>query len=377
VVLLARRCLRLNRFATVLCVLAILVAGTRATVLAMAGNSVRSSDTRTGQVRPQLAASAAFAVDLTTGIELYSANADLPLQPASTIKIVTALVAVGILGRDEQITIEETDLVDPTVFSNMGLLPGDVVSVRDLLAGLLIQSGGDAALALARVAGRTLDPNAVDPVARFVVEMNAYADTIGMTQTDIANPIGADDSERQRTTARDLVRATERLLQDWLLAGFVRTPSITVSVGGPNARDVELVTTNALLERDDVFGVKTGSEIVAGQCLITGFWRGDNQIIAVVLGSADRYADTQAMMEDVDARIRWVALGLGTRSAGATEALLAEGLTFKIRRTVMMRPDDAEVLTWEVKPDPLPSYRHGVVVFSIAGRVIASLPVYS
>jgi serine-type D-Ala-D-Ala carboxypeptidase (penicillin-binding protein 5/6) len=334
------------------------------------------SDANLADARPQMSASAAIAVDLTTGLELYAVNADTPLQPASTIKIVTALVASSLLDRDAQIVIEEGDLVDPTVFSNMGLLAGDVVTVRDLLAGLLINSAGDAAMALARTGGRTLDPNAVDPVARFVDEMNAYADSIGMGQTDIANPTGADDPERQRATARDLVRATEQLLLDWLLAGFVRTPYVMVSVGGPNARDIELFTTNALLEQADVFGVKTGTEELAGQCLITGFWRGDNQIITVVLGSSDRYADTVAVMQDVDSRFRWVALGQGTRSAGATDALAADGLTFQMRRTIVMRPEDAEVLTWELRPDPAPTYRYGVVAFSVDGREVASIPVY-
>lgn len=335
-----------------------------------------TSEPQSQTVRPQMSAAAAFAVDLTTGIELYSANADMPLQPASTIKVVTALVAVRVLERDRQITVEEGDIVDPTVFSNMGLLPGDVVTVHDLLAGLLIQSAGDAGLALARVAGRALDPNTADPIARFVAEMNAYADGIGMSQTDIANPIGADDPVVQRTTARDLVRATERLLQDWLLAGFVRTASQMVFIDGLNAREIELVTTNLLLERGDVFGIKTGSEDLAGECLVTGFWRGDNQIITVVMGSADRYADTQLMMEEIDSRIRWVALGQGARSAGATDALAEQGLSFRIRRTVMMRPDDADALTWELRADAQPGYRHGIVVFSVAGREIASLPVY-
>lgn len=337
---------------------------------------VREQPTWPDASRPQISASAAFAVDLTTGIELYAVNADLPLQPASTIKIVTALVAVQLLTLGDQVVIEASDIVDPTVFSNMTLLPGDVITVHDLLAGLLIQSAGDAGMALARAAGRGLDPNTVDPVALFVEEMNFYADSIGMDQTRIANPIGADDPERQHTTARDLVRATERLLQNWLLAGFVRTPSTAVSVGGPNARQIELFTTNALLERDDVFGIKTGSEDLAGQCLITGFWRGDNQIITVVLGSADRYADTQAVIEDVDNRLRWVALGQGTRSAGATEALAAEGLAFKTRRTVLMRPEDADALTWELLPDSQPTYRRGEVEFTVNGRVVARLPVY-
>jgi D-alanyl-D-alanine carboxypeptidase (penicillin-binding protein 5/6) len=346
------------------------------TLIGMSASASPTSPARDDRAtRAQFAGSAAIAVDLTTGIELFAVNPDDPLQPASTIKIVTALVAVDLLERDTQIVVEDRDLVDPTVFSNMGLMAGDTLTVHDLLAGLLIQSAGDAALALARGGGLVLDPNSVDPVGLFVQEMNTYAASIGMTGTSIANPIGADDAVNQRSTARDLVRATQRLMDDWLLSRFVATDYLIVNTGGPNARQIELNTSNGLLERSDVFGVKTGTEDLAGQCLITGFWRGDNQIIVVVLGSADRYADTLAVMEAVDNEFRWVALGQGTRSAGASDALAAQGLTFITRRTVIMRAADADSITWEFIDEPT-SYRRGEVVFTIGERQIARLPVY-
>lgn len=316
-------------------------------------------------------------VDLTTGIEIYGSNADAPLPPASTMKIVTALVAASILGLDEQVTVQEGDILDPTVFSNMQLQPGDVVNVRTLLHGVLIPSGADAAMALAREAGNRLEPGTADPVGRFVAEMNVWASKHGMTNSNFTNPVGTDDPQHF-TSARDLVRATQVLLDDWLLARIVAMESYTAEIGGPNARQVELTNSNQFITRDDVYGIKTGTEEIAGQCLITGFWRGDNQIVTVVLGSADRYADTQAVMDAVDGAYRWLALGIGAVSQGASDALAAQGLTFMTRRTVLMTVAQAEQITWELVIDSQPrGDRVGAVVFKLDGRVVARMSIYS
>lgn len=322
-------------------------------------------------------ATAAIAVDLTTGIELYSYNADVQVPPASTIKLITALVAKDVLPADQIVVVQVADIVDPEEFSVMGLMPGDTISVEALLYGLLLPSGGDAAMALARAGGVALDPAAEDPVKRFVAEMNNYAASLGMTQTRIANPTGADDPGRQLSTARDLVRAAEAVLSDWMLSRIVGTAWAIVEVGGEDARSLELVTSNLLLDRDDIFGIKTGTEDAAGECLIAGVWRGDNQIITVVMGSTDRYADMQELINDVDGRYRWVALGVGTRSIGATDELAAVALEFRTRRTVLMSPEQADGLTWELweKPDGGGPYA-GIVRFSSGGREVAQIPVY-
>lgn len=328
-------------------------------------------------VPPDVSAAAVLVVDLTTGIQVYADNADASLPPASTLKIVTAQVASSILGIDEQVTIQESDILDPTVFSNMQLQAGDVVDVRTLLHGLLIPSGADAAMALARESGNRLEPGTADPVGRFVAEMNSWAAEHGMTNSHFTNPVGTDDAQNY-ASARDLVRATDALLHDWLLAQIVAMESYVAEIGGPNARQVELFSSNQFITRDDVFGIKTGTEENAGQCLITGFWRGDNQIISVVLGSADRYADTQTVMDAVDGTYRWLALGIGAVSQGASDALAAQGLTFINRRTVLMTVAQAEQVTWEIVLDSQPrGTRLGAVVFKLGDRVVARMSIYS
>jgi D-alanyl-D-alanine carboxypeptidase (penicillin-binding protein 5/6) len=326
---------------------------------------------------PSVSAAAVLVVDLTTGIEIYASNADTPLPPASTSKIVTAQVAMSVLGLDEQLTIQESDILDPTVFSNMQLQVGDIVDVRTLLHGLLIPSGADAAMALAREAGTKLEPGTADPVGRFVAEMNSWAAAHGMTNSHFTNPVGTDDPQNV-ASARDLVRASDALLKNWLLARIVAMDGYVADIAGPNTRQVELVNSNQFITRDDVFGVKTGTEEMAGQCLITGFWRGDNQLISVVLGSADRYADTQAVMDAVDGTYRWLALGIGATSQGASDALAAQGLTFLNRRTVLMTVAQAEQVTWEIVIDSQPrGERRGAVVFKLGERVVARMSIYS
>jgi serine-type D-Ala-D-Ala carboxypeptidase (penicillin-binding protein 5/6) len=319
---------------------------------------------------------AAIAVDLSTGLELYAENADVRLPPASTMKIVTALVARQVLSPDQVVVIQPADLIDPEVFSVMTLEAGDTIAVRDLLFGLLMQSAGDAAMALAREAGLRLQPGAPDPVGVFLEHMHVYAASIGMTNSHFSNPVGY-DQDMLYMSARDLVRATERLLADQLLSRIVATQTAVVEVGGVRARQIDLSTSNLFLERGDVFGIKTGTEDLARQCLVTGFWRGDNEIITVVLGSEERYADTQALMDWVDARYRWVAFGAGARSLGVNEELAAQGLRFMIRRTVVMTPEQADGITWELVRDrPTRAYRAGVVVFRTGDREVVRLPVY-
>jgi D-alanyl-D-alanine carboxypeptidase (penicillin-binding protein 5/6) len=328
-------------------------------------------------IEPGLTANAALAVDLTLGVQLYSHNADTPLPPASTAKLVTALVAERVLPRTELIVVTEQDLV-PEEYSKMGLQAGDEVSVEALLYGTLVASGGDAAKALARVAGDRLEPGTPDPTGRFVQEMNAEAAALGMTGSRFVEPVGEDSSE-QVVTARDLVRAAQAVLDDWLLARIVATPWISLAVAGPNARDLVLENTNQMVLYDGAVGVKTGTTDLAGECLVAAIHRGDNLIITVVLGSADRYADMHALLDALDVTLRWVALGAGASSAGARDELAAQGYMMPIRRTVLMTPEQADALRYEVQFADASSAagRQGTVTFFVGEREVARLPVFT
>lgn len=330
------------------------------------------------QAGPEIGASVALAVDLTSGLQLFNLEGDTSVPAASTVKIVTALVAREILELDEQIVIEQPDLTLPEDYSKMGLQLGDVATVRVLLQGMLVVSGGDAALALARVAGQRLDPESANPVQRFVDEMNAFAERNGMTGSQFSNPDGM-DSDGYYMTARDLVRVAERLLHDWFLAQTVATAETVVTVDGPNAREIYLSSTNQLVLDGESFGVKTGSEESAGECLVNVTWRGDHKIVTVVLGSADRYADTNALLDFIDQRYRYVPLGGGSPSLGATDDLAAQGLSIPVGRTILMTPAQADSLQYNVEmaAERSSAGKVGTVVFRSGEREVLRLPVYA
>lgn len=330
------------------------------------------------QPAPRLTAHSALAIDLTSGLQLYNHEGDVRVAPASTMKIVTVLAARGVLPPDEQVVITEADLVLDDDYSKMGLELGDVVTVESLFYGVLLSSGGDAALALARVAGERLDPSASDPVAPFLDEMNRYAESIDMHGSHFSNPVGIDANDHY-STARDLARATERLLDDWLLARIIATPEVVVAVSGPNARELYLFSSNQLVLDGASIGGKTGTTDLAGQCLINVTRRGDHVIVTVVMGAEDRYIDTLALMENVGRRYRFVPLGAGSPVLGVTDELAALGLAFPVGTTVMMTPQQADALgyTLELMETRSPNGKAGVVTYTTGGRTVLILPVHA
>lgn len=328
------------------------------------------------QTEAGITARSALAVDLDSGLELYAHAPDEPVPPASTAKLLTALVAEQVLDRSETIVIEEQDIY-PDDYSRMGLEPGDIATVEQLLYGTLIPSGADAAHALARTAGRQLDPEAEDPVARFVDEMNAKAAELGMTGSHFENPVGQDDPGSV-TTSRDMVRAAEAILDNWLLAKIVATPWTAVPVQGQNPRELVIENTNQFVLHDGAIGVKTGTTDAAGENLVNAFRYGDHRIITVVLGSADRYADTMTILSAIDQRIRWLPLGGSNPSIGAAEELAAQGLWMPAGPTLVLSAEQAVELGYQIEIFDNPEGRQrGTVYFSIGNAVFAELPVYA
>lgn len=246
----------------------------------------------------QLSATAAFVIHTGSDAVLFDRAADEPLQPASTIKIVTALTVLKHASPEEVIVIVQEDVVDPVAESSMGLQAGDHVTIHDLLVGLMLPSGNDAANALARTIGERIpdnDQQGLTPGERFVEEMNVVAREIGMESSVLAHAAGH-DREGQAVTARDLAIAAEALLERPSLAPIVAMKSAEIRVGGERARVITVENTNELLAHDSVHGVKTGTTSEANQCLVVAQREGDETIIAVILGSQDRYGDARALL---------------------------------------------------------------------------------
>lgn len=206
---------------------------------------------------------------------------------ASTTKIMTALLVMERGNLADLVTVAPSALIGG---SSMGLQAGEVLTVEDLLWGLLLQSGNDAAVALAEyLAGSE---------AAFVDLMNQRAAELGLADTHFANSHGLDDPEHY-SSAYDLLLLAEEALKYPLFRQIVASRSADVA-------GRTLVNINELLDAyPGADGVKTGTTQNAGQNLVASVTRDGNQSLAVVLGSEDRYADAEAMFEHFYSTFRW------------------------------------------------------------------------
>lgn len=267
---------------------------------------------------PALSAKAAYAIDATAKTPLFAVSSDERLPPASLTKIATALVVLDQAKLDERVKIDPADLVPPDQ-SQVGLVAGDELSVGDLLIGLLVPSGNDAGLALARYVGHKLDPAAAtaDPaVAAFVAAMNEKAAALGATNTHFVNPSGIDAPDHY-SSARDLALLTAAgLANPTFRADIGVAHAVLASAARPDGYPV--ATTDDLLVAGVAAGGKTGTTGDAGGCLVSVLKIGSNDIVSVVLGSpldpsdngalhsSARFADMRALIAALHADFQWV-----------------------------------------------------------------------
>lgn len=246
-------------------------------------------------------ARAVYAYDLDGKTTLYELNSIDRMPVGSIVKVATALVTVEHVSLDETILIDESDLVDPGVYSNMGLIAGDTLTVEQLLQGLLIPSGGDAALALARYVGEGLSGSDDPDVARaaFVDAMNEYAVSLGLENTHFSNPDG-DNADDNYSSAEDVAWLGAALMQNDELAAIVAMPSYSFESVDGNL--YEKATTNELLGIDGIVGIKTGSTGEAGGCVVLAQETASGElIILTILGSDLAYDDLNRIVTDA----RW------------------------------------------------------------------------
>lgn len=281
---------------------------------------------------PQISAAAVYVADITSHTELFALNPDAPLPPASLTKVVSALVVLDEASLNDRVEILNEDQA-PAEESQVGLVVGDHLSVRDLLFGALIPSGNDATMALARhVGSKRLGATATpaEAVAEFVSLMNAKAIELGATSSHFVMPTGV-DADGHVMTARDVAILTAAALKNSLFAEIVSTP--TAVLASEIRPDGYLVTsTNLLLLEGVVNGVKTGTTPKAGGCLVTTFKVGANDIVAVVLGSqlletsdglqdnSARFTDTRTLIDATSTDYVWIDPG----SPGAITGLVEE-----------------------------------------------------
>lgn len=238
---------------------------------------------------PRLAASAWTLTDVRSGEHLAGENPDERLPMASTTKIMLALIAFEEANLDEEVTISEDAASFATpAYSNVGLYPGDVLSVRELLMAALISSGDDAAYALAEHLGGE------GGVEAFVARMNEAAAARGLEDTRFENPVGL-DADGHYSSARDLAEMT-RLAMSY--PGFREMVGTTYASITTRDREIPLANTNELLfTYAPATGVKTGTTPAAGPSLVASAASRDESYISVVLDDADRFNGSMRLLE--------------------------------------------------------------------------------
>lgn len=214
-------------------------------------------------------------------------NEDVKSAMASTTKIMTTIVILEKSDLDETVTVSAK--AGGTGGSRLGLKRGDKASVKDLLYGLMLRSGNDAAVALAEHVGGS--------VKEFAELMNEKAIELGLTNTHFVTPHGLDDANHY-TTALELAKLTDYAMDNETFAKIVGTKSTTIYI---NNQPRQINNTNELLGvLNGVVGVKTGFTNNAGRCLVTETKRNNMDIITIVLGAdtkKDRTKDSVNLIE--------------------------------------------------------------------------------
>ncbi|MBR1663017.1 MAG: D-alanyl-D-alanine carboxypeptidase [Ruminococcus sp.] len=235
-----------------------------------------------------VSAKSAIVIDKLTGKVLYEHNAYEKLPMASTTKIMSALLTAESGGIDKRFTVDKDAI--KVEGSSIGLVPGDKVTKRILIYGMLLPSGNDAANAAAvSVSGS---------VQKFVQLMNDKAKALGLSDTHFVTPSGLDDdTDEHYSTSYDMARLASFALDNGIFREICGVSSAKLSFGDP-PYDRWLVNTNKLLSSlDGVIGVKTGFTDKAGRCLVSACERNGTTLICVTLNDRNDWADHKAMYE--------------------------------------------------------------------------------
>jgi D-alanyl-D-alanine carboxypeptidase (penicillin-binding protein 5/6) len=235
-----------------------------------------------------VSAAAALVMDLDSGQVIYGLRPEDRLPPASTVKIMTALVTLQRAQLDDvvQVSAKAAGMEG----SRMGLTAGEKLTVRELLYGLLLPSGNDAAVALAEhVAG---DEEA------FVTLMNTTAAGLGLGGTHFGSSHGL-DNPGETVSAADLAALSRAALAYPIFSEIVASPMATVA-------GRQLVNTNEMLGSfTGADGIKTGTTEAAGECLVASATRDGHRLLVVLLGSKDRYGEASELMKWADSVWQW------------------------------------------------------------------------
>lgn len=237
---------------------------------------------------PSVSAKAAVLMDADTGKILFEKNSSEILSMASTTKVMTALLTLEYIDDlgDELVTI--TDAMARVEGSAMGLKAGDKILLSDLVVGMLLPSGNDAANAAALHISKTAE--------HFADAMNLKAEQLGMHNTHFVTPSGLDD-EAHFTTAHDMALLTQAAIENPKFLSIFSAKTMAVTYNG-GKKKATLKNHNKLLSLDErCIGGKTGFTKKSGRCLVSAGEKNGCRLIAVTLNAPDDWNDHMMMLD--------------------------------------------------------------------------------
>src|SRR3989344_1891343 len=241
---------------------------------------------------PQFTSGSVLAFDLDNNRILYEKNSNNRMSPASTTKIMTALVAMEHYQTGDILVVPAEALVGG---SSMGLTPGERLTFRSLLYGMLLNSGNDAAYTLAM--------NYPDGFSAFVARMNQKASELGLKNTSFENPAGFDGANHY-SSAQDLAKIAKEAIKNPQLAKIFSTKEASV-ISYDQSKSHPLKNLNKLLGEDGITGIKTGFTEKSGENLVGLVERNGHMVLTVVLSSSDRFGETKNLIDWIYQNFTW------------------------------------------------------------------------
>lgn len=238
----------------------------------------------------EISAGQAILIDGDTGRVLYEKSADERAYPASTTKIMTSLITLEVLREHASPIAQKVKIpaeAEGIEGSSMYLEAGEMISIEDLMYGLMLISGNDAAVALSCIIGGKQE--------RFVKMMNSKAKELGCDNTHFKNPNGLFDEEHY-TTVRDMAIIAREAMKDSTFRKIVSTKEWAA-----DREKNEYITfrnkNKTLHQFDGGNGIKTGYTKSSGRTLVASAQRGDKKLICVVMSAPDWFEDAYKLME--------------------------------------------------------------------------------
>lgn len=290
-------------------------------------------------------AASEIAMELSTQTVLTQSNADTKMPMASTTKIMTALVIIEDCNLDEVITVPDEAV--GVEGSSIYLKKGEEIDVRDLVYGLMLRSGNDAATALAI--------HHSGSVEKFVEAMNKKAASIGAENTNFTNPSGLPD-ENHYTTARDLCNVACCAMKNETFKSVVSTKSYSGKFRSYANKN------KMLYNYEGANGVKTGYTVKAGRCLVSSAERDGMDVVTVVLNCYDMYERSSALLDECFSDYKLLEID-------ENKVFMSDRVLCKLDKTQKIVVPNSLNITFKVIPLKTPEITEN-------GKVIALLNIY-